>query len=253
MKRPREEISKEEFHRIIQELFPESSIVWKDVPQSEEPPDWYLTIEKERYAVEATTIVDLLQFPSDKNVSVLGIVNSLNSFIKRIDESAREQGILLGTYSIILHPIPNFHLHRKKITNDLLNYIRDTKDVLSAPEYTIDYGKGKKISIKKGNFNLDRVVGGTTMSKREGDIRIDLVRIVANTLAIKSDKLQGIPEPKILLLLDQYQYSFMVDWSSVIPLCPERMNFCCIFYVRPNDNSIILWANSPKWKALYTG
>jgi len=254
MKRPREVITKEEFHKVIQAIFPESSIVWKDVPQLEEPPDWFLTIDNERYAVEATTIDELIQLNKNELVSIFGITNSLTSFIKEIEQLAIDLGILSGTYFISIFPIPDFIQKKKLIKKVLLDYIRETKQLASASTHIIADIKGHKILITKGNFNKDCVIGGILTSVRlDGEVQKRLLQSVAHSLSMKSNKLHHIAEPKILLLFDRYPYSDMVDWTSVIHLCPEREYFCCICRIHPPDKTAILWANSPIWKAIGTG
>jgi hypothetical protein len=254
MKRPREVATKEEFHKIIQGLFPESIIVWKNVPQSEEPPDWYLKIDNDCYAVEATTIEDFIQLADNEFVSIFGITHTLTSFINGIEKTANEQGLLSGTYFISINPIPDFVYKKKIIKKKLLGYIRETKHLPSTRTHKIADLEGHKVIITKGPFNKDSVTGGVITSVRiDSEAQEKLLRAISHSLVVKSKKLSNVAEPKILLILDRYPFSDMLDWTSIVKQCQERENFCCICLIHPPDKSVILWANSPIWKAISIG
>ena len=254
MKRSHEEITRVEFDKIVKSIFPNSAIVWEDVPQHLEPPDWYLTLDNARYAVEATTIVDFLSITPTSKLSAPSVSASLSAFIKEVEKLAKDQDILSGAYIVTLCPIPNFAENRDKLRDDLLGYVRQTKTLPAAEEYILGYVREQSISIKKIHDDKDYVSAGISMGvKWEGESQKDLLGYVSNTLAEKVYKLRAISEPIILLLLDDFHYSFVADWSSAISLCPDKSRFCCICRIAPPDHNTILWANSSEWKAVVTG
>jgi hypothetical protein len=254
MKRTYEEITRIEFDKVAKSTFPNASLVWDEVPQHLEPPDWYLTLGNIRYAVEATTVVDFLSITPDSKLSAVNVSSTLFAFIKDVEKSAKDQEILSGAYIVTLCPIPNFSQNRKKLCDDLLDYIRQTKSLPSAPEFTLGYVRQQRVSIKKEHNNKDYVSAGLSMGvKWEGDAQEDLLQSISNALAEKVYKLRAVSQPIILLLLDEFHYSFMADWTSIISSCSDRVHFCCICRILPPDNSVILWANSPEWKAIATG
>jgi hypothetical protein len=251
MKRKYEEITKIEFDRLVKSIFPNASLVWHDVPQHIEPPDWYLTLDKNLYAVEATSVVDFLSFTFENRLSVINISTTLFAFIKEIEKSAKEEGILSGAYIVSLCPIPNFSANRKAIASHLLNYIRQTKTLQSAPEHTLGYVRHQRLSIIKEHDNKDYVYAAISMgAKWEGEAQQALLQSVSKAISEKAHKLRNVSEPFILLLLDGFQYSFMTDWTSVIASCPDRFHFSCICRISPPDSSVIVWAKSAEWKAI---
>ena len=254
MKRPYEEITKVEFDRLAKSTFPNASLVWDEVPQHLEPPDWYLTLNDIRYAVEATSVVDFLAITPESKLSALNVSTTLFAFIKDVEKSAKDQGILSCAYIVTLCPIPNFSQNRENLSDKLLNYIRQTKSLQSADEYTLGYVRQQRVSIKKEHNNKDYVSAGLSMGvKWEGEAQEHLSQLVSTALSEKLHKLRAVSEPIILLLLDEYHYSFMADWTSVIVSCPDRFRFCCICRILPPDGSIIIWAKSAEWNAITMG
>lgn len=248
MKRPYEEITKLEFDRLAKSIFPNASLVWDEVPQHLEPPDWYLNVNNMRYAVEATSVIDLLSITPDIKLSAINVSATLSEFIKDVEKSAKTQGILSGAYTVTLCPIPNFSENRKILADKFLNYISHTKSLQSAPEYTLGYVRQHCISIKKEHNDKDYVAAGISMGvKWEGEAQEDLSQLVSNALTAKVHKLRSVSEPIILLILDEYHYSFLADWTNVISSCPDRSHFYCICRIAPPDGNVILWAKDSAW------
>ena len=57
MKSKSEELCKSCFDKYLREQLPDSNVVWEDVEQRYEPPDFYLTIDNAKYAVEVTILI----------------------------------------------------------------------------------------------------------------------------------------------------------------------------------------------------
>jgi hypothetical protein len=227
--------------------------VWEDVPQNREPPDWFLTINKTRYAVEATTIEDFLIITPTSKLSAANVSATLFAFIKDIERAAIDQGILSGTYNITICPIPNFARNRQIFLDKFLCYIRQTQSLPYAEEYSLGYVRHEQVTIQKIHNKENRVMGGLLLGGRwEEEAQKDLLELVSKALVEKVYKLRSVSESKILLLLDDYHFSFMADWIKLISTCPERFHFCCISRIAPPDGSVIIWANSPEWKAITT-
>ena len=245
MKQPHEERCKVEFDKLARNIFPHSQLVWEEV--KDDPPDWFLTIDSVRYAVEATTIVELLA-STDYELSSVDVSASLHGFVKSIEKSAIKENILNGAYLITLCPIPNFAQNRRKLHNDLMDYIRNTRDLPNADEYTLGYVGHQRISIKKISGNKNDVTEGIFFGdKLEVDAQKDLAQFISQALSQKADKLRRITDPIILLLMDEYQYSFIADWNSAVNSCENRVQFDVICRVTPNEPSTILWSRSPNW------
>jgi|SRR5215207_4054752 len=250
MKRPYEEITRVEFDRLAKSIFPNASLVWEDVPRNLEPPDWYLTLNKIRYAVEATSVVDLLSITTEKKLPATNVSATLFALIKDVEKAAKAQGILSGAYSVNLCPIPNFSENRQILFDKMLAYIRQTKILQYAPSQTLGYVRYQRISITKVHNDKDGVFSGISLGvKRDGEPQAELIQLVSKALTEKMHKLRMISEPIILLLLDEYHYSFVADWTGVIEACSDRFHFCCICRISLPDESTVLWAKSEEWRA----
>jgi hypothetical protein len=248
MKRSYEEITKVEFDKLVKTIFPNASLVWEDVPQNLEPPDWYLTANNIRHAVEATSVVDLLSITPDSKLSAINVSATLSEFINDVEKSAKDQGILSGAYTITLCPIPNLSENRKILTDKFLNYISQTKSLQSAAEYTLGYVRQHRVSIKKEHNDKDYVAAGISMGvKWDGEAQEDLSQLVSNAVSAKVHKLRSVSEPIILLILDEYHYSSLADWINVISSCLDRFHFYCICRIAPPDGNAILWAQDLAW------
>lgn len=154
MKQLHEETSKIEFDKYIRIIFPFSQPVWEEVEN--DPPDWFLTIDNTLYAVEATTIVELLGLKNN-TLSSFSVSASLHNFVKSIESLAVKKGILNGTYIIKLCPIPNFSQHQRQLCKFFLNYIRNTRELPEADEKFDGYVGRNRISIRKLNNNENYV------------------------------------------------------------------------------------------------
>jgi hypothetical protein len=246
VKKKHEEICKAEFDTLVRTIFPQSQITWDDVKN--DPPDWFLSIDNSRYAVEATSIVEL----SDSmgiQLSSIDVITSLHKFIKSVEKSAIEEGILNGTYVVTLCPIPNFGRIRKKLHNDLIDYVRETRDLSKAKEHILRYVRHQRISIKKEHSDKSSIGEAVSFgAKWEGDAQKELEQFVMQALTKKVEKLNKVNDPIILLLLDAFHYSFMADWVSAINLCKNRIKFHTICRIVPNKPSDILWSRSSNWK-----
>jgi hypothetical protein len=254
MKRSYEENTRIEFDRLMRTIFPDASIVWEDVPEHVDPPDWYLELDNIRYAVEATSIVGLLPITLNRKIPTTNVSMTLYTFIKNVEKSARDQEILSGAYVVMLGPMPNFSENREKLSNDLLTYIRETRSFESASVCTLGFVRHQRIWIKKEHNNKNYVTAAISMGGMRGaDAQEELSQLVSRTLSQKTHKLRRVSEPIILLVLDEYHYSFLADWTKVISACPDRFHFYCICRISPADGNSILWTKTSGWKAITTG
>ncbi len=253
MKRRHEEICRAEFDKLAKSIFPDILLEWEEVPQHLEPPDWYLTVGQTRYAVEATSITEYVKTP-EAELSSASISASLSAFVNEVEESARQQGILSGAYIVSLCPIPDFPRNRAKFRNDLLDYIRQTQSLSSAPEHVLGYVEHQRVSITKAHAGDDYVAEMISFgAKWGGEAQQELTRLISDTLTTKARKLCDLSVPIVLLLLDAYNYSHLADWIPAVSMCTIKAHFSCICRIAPSDRSTILWANSPEWPALSSG
>lgn len=82
MKRGDEAFCTSEFEKFLRESLGKTSIVWEEVAISAEPPDYYLQLENQRFAVEVTSIRETIKI----NPSSL-TATGLSAASKRLVES----------------------------------------------------------------------------------------------------------------------------------------------------------------------
>ncbi len=137
MQSPSEEVCKRRFDAFLGQVSPAHKRCWHDVDPVAEPPDYYLELDEARYAVEVTTLTSELQLGS-RSVPQVGAVEALRGFVKAIEDRARRDHLLRGSYVVAFRrPIDDFHMLRQGIADSLLDYIRETSDLCSAPEEVV--------------------------------------------------------------------------------------------------------------------
>ena len=253
MKRKHEEIARSELEGLVEHLFPCTNVEWEEVPQELEPPDWFVTIGEDRYAVEATTVIEPID-TSNATLSAWGISVALSRLIEEIEGEAKEKGILSGAYVIFLCPVLNLAKTRSQIKQFALDYIRATQDLPSAPEKAFSLADDCTLSIKKLHCEsqyVAEVIGYKV--KPEWESRTEIVRLLAQTLAEKDIKLRNIAEPVILLILDAYYYAEASDWVEAISSISVPSRFECICRIAPFAQSTIIWAKSSRWMGQIRG
>ncbi|MBC7076858.1 MAG: hypothetical protein H5T92_00890 [Synergistales bacterium] len=248
MKRGHEEIARSEFDALLRRLFPAIPIAWEEVSQAQEPPDWYVQIDSERYAVESTSIFDRISTLSGQMPSS-SISATLHRFIDELEAVAVKEGILTGTYAVALCPIPDFPKVKEDLGRRLLDYIRDTQGVPIAPRTNIWKVGHRSIFIQKLSDEKRYVAKIISFDpKWEGEVQQELSRDLATVIETKKAKLVRIREPVILLILDTYHYADAEQWLQALLEIPSREAFHSICRIAPPDQTAILWSVHPKWQ-----
>jgi hypothetical protein len=105
MKSPNEEFCKAQFTTFLTTASSQTSIIWDE---GANPPDYDLTIDGVKYAVEVTALMERIQVGSI-TLPESGIIDSLWSLVDEIEATAQKQNILTGSYVVgFLHPIVDF-------------------------------------------------------------------------------------------------------------------------------------------------
>ncbi len=188
MKRRREEFAKSESDALIRRIFPAAAITWQEVPQAQEPPDWCLTIDRDMYAVEATSVFERIPTCSGQ-VSSGSISAALHRFIDEVEAIALREGILTGAYVVWLCPIPDFSARKAEIRRRLLDYIRDTQIVPTAPRADVlEVGPWRCISIQKLNNEKKFVAEVVSFDvKIESEVQQELSNAIDAVLTNKAE------------------------------------------------------------------
>jgi hypothetical protein len=245
-KRKDEEICRECFEVLAKVSLHCSTVEWYEVPKSDEPPDWFLTLDGKRFAVEATTITEVFKW----NDSMLGISARYRNLCKSIEKQAQAEGVLKGVYVVRLSPMADYRAIEPKLRDWLLEYIRDTVDQPSAREKVLVEEGPHRVSIQKLH-NKRNLIGEVILFgvRCEGEAIQRLSVLLQSTLKQKSKNLRQVTEPVILLLLDRYHYCDEGEWVLSLTRVEERSFFHTICRIAPPDGSSLLFTKETSWPA----
>lgn len=244
MARLDEEFAKESFSRIFPRLGISEQVVWE---RGTEPPDFFLTLGAELYAVEVTRIVGQIELngrrePKRKSAAIL------QRFADELQDTAREQGILRGAYVLWLEPTDDFKEVAPKARLAFLDYVSRTKDLASAPGETVLKKRGLHWSITKFHDNKTYLLA--TRSEGTGGLLSEVVKDFPGLLSIaletKAAKLAALSMPRILLLVDDYHYADEQLWCHEV-LVPFHQTFHTIARVFQEYECQILWSTKSSW------
>lgn len=250
MKRRFEETTKASFDDLLKRLLPTKTIVWEEVPQAHEPPDWYLQVGTDRYAVEATSISRHYSTQTGEKPEN-SIIATLNRFVKEIEVTAIKEGSLSGGYIISLCTIPNFSKVKGKIREKILNYIQCTRNVSVADCCNVWEANDWPIKIQKikgqPNF-VEFTFSGDPML--ECEIKERLFKLLATSIEAKKERLKHILEPIILLVLDAFDLADDKLWNQAVLEIPAREAFHAICRIAPPEPAMILWSARRDWQPI---
>lgn len=250
MKSASEEFCKSCFDKYLRELLPDSNIVWEDVEQRHEPPDYYLTLNSAKYAVEVTILILKADIGTKKALPIGIVRDILRKFvIDDVETTAKENNILHGAYLVIFSkPITNFTSVKGGIQDALLSYICGTQGVSKAPSRVIYKSGRQECSIEKVHGDEDKVVmGGPIISRWEDEALIEAQQLLDDRLSEKEHRLRKISYPKILLLHNKYHLAEYEIFKKCISTSPFLLSFQAVFLVESNGKSFMLYSKDQVW------
>lgn len=214
-KRQDEEFCKHTFHSFLAHFYRSDNLFWEPVSPCQEPPDYYLRILNQRYAVEVTTVMEP---PSPNHWQAPSAEESrLYRLVKRVERQAEQRGHMQGSYVVEGGPVDNFGTCQRKLRQALLEYIRRTREPIEAPRVVLHRSRRSEWAIRK--YARYRNVIKLVAPKGLGDhwreeVCCRLRERIAERLDTKAKKLQGLSMPVILLLFDQYHYARRSAWTE---------------------------------------
>jgi len=191
MKSKSEEFCKDRFDRFLKGLLPNSTISWEEVAPADEPPEFYLSVDGTKYAVEVTILMQKAGVGAREPLPVGTIRDLLRRFVTdEVQSVARQQHYLHGTYLVTFSkPIDNFTNVKTAIQNELLSYIRTTQGLSKAPLEVIHKCGRQKCQIEKIRGGEDRVVmGGPAMFSWEGEAIVVVQQLLERS--IRTERMQ---------------------------------------------------------------
>jgi hypothetical protein len=247
MKREEEEYCKAKFDEYLKGLGLSLVIKWCPVAQKDEPPDYYLYLYGDKYAVEVTVLVESINVGTLK-LSRIAILRYLYQFVKDIELEAKRRNILHGTYVVTIHkPIENFDFQKDIIQNNLFSYIDGTQNFENAPKFIAYDVDRQTVKIQKANNKRNTISLLPIVGKREWEMAIDISNILEEAIIIKKGKLGKINLPKILILYDAYNTASKDQYFDCLSKLPLLASFHTIFVVSDFEGNFVLYTENADW------
>jgi len=254
MKRADEEFCKAQFDTFIKQFFTLPEVIWEEVAQRDEPPDYYLFLGNTRFAVEVTTLMELVSVSASSRLPHFHIHRLLEQFVDNVEEIARKEGYLQGNYLVAFSTaIDNLTDVQDGMRDKLLEYIQTTSIVETAPLETVferiaPQQRSQRCGIQKLGSKPNRVVvGGPVWSKWEGEAAEGICDLLSESLNTKADKLRGIGEPKILVLLDEYRFANRQMYEDCVHRLSSLAHFHTVFVVWDQNEGFPLYSHNLDW------
>lgn len=229
--------------------------------KQQDPPDYILTVNGDDFAVEITTTRVL------RDVSIgAGQIgeetyeHSHTNFIDELDSTARQSGILHGTYVVAFRkPMADsdFRRVRKNVREKLLDYIDNTKRRVTAPARSIRYQDRYVCSVEKLGTGNDLVAESftdvawpesTEVKSRTCKILQTAVTEKKESFLTKSQVEKSVLNlPRILLLLNTYGFADRSLYSDCVTSIRHLNFFHSIFIVQLDGTGYVLHSQEPSW------
>jgi len=181
------------------------------IKEGKEPPDYFLTINDQEYALEITTIMLNVTLGS-KNIPEFGYVSFIDEIEKEIEAEAKKRGILDGTYLICSFG-PFKKLSKSKIKDNAIEYIKKHQNIEKGHWQTIYKEGDRKIEILKVGTASKLVDGGSispdfSLRWRENIPKEACIRLeVCLKDKYENEKLRKVRLPIISVLYNEYFHS----------------------------------------------
>jgi hypothetical protein len=225
-----EEWCRDEFDRWLRAEHAHASIQWE--PGSD-PPDFWLTFNRRRFAVEVTRLVD-----RDETTVTAWLWREVN----KIEQRLRTAGGLHGTYRVSFDSDPAEYRApspaqrrdlRTRLSTFLEDYIRRTAGSEKEPERATTLGPAVQCRISKVSPE-DHMIGSAGPNGAGGwedDVQRQVAPLLANALKQKASLARSYPAV-VLILHDEYLCAAQGLLRECAQSMPETREFHTIYVVR---------------------
>jgi hypothetical protein len=240
-----EERCKDAFNVFLEQRYQERDITWVGGDRNK-PPDYYLKLCANQYAVEVTSILETVTLGSAA-IPHIAVDKSVKEFIDDIQKDLISKGFLNGAYIVHYKPLSDFGKQKQIISIRIKDYIQSTQNVLFAPaEDIIGHGHFRWY-IYKLHSDKNYLSRTTTDAKFESEAVDELCKLLNKTLEAKTKKLKAILLPKILLLHDRFAWIDVAQWRQYMSKLNYLDNFHTIFLVSEKSRDSILRSIETSW------
>ncbi len=232
--------------------------------EENDPPDFWVTVDGERFAAEVTSIVARQDYRA-----------TCGKLKRSIRDSVKEQGSVDGSYALLIMRHPRLPKSTSRewwsLVAQAASFIIATRDAESTEEVRLLENTDGHLGIKKVSAR-GTAVGtiGPIDAKREGEIQEELQPLMAARLTEKRQKLENKRIPSacsgvMLLLYDASGYASSTDARKALLSVAGHGWFHSIFWAasftdRPNRLSpadpgrfgTFLYSRNEKWRMSLT-
>ena len=208
MKSKTEELCRSKFDEFMRAISESSSIRWQGVAQRDEPPDYYLYLNGAKYAVEVTSLMEKSEV-GNLELPQIAVVASLWQLVDEVETTARRNDFLNGAYVVSFSgPLADFRKIRGRLFDNLLTYVKATRNLSTAPEQVV-FQQGIQACTIQKHHDQKSYIGKVPPSrvKWEAEIAEEICALLEERVNAKHHKLREISDPKILLLYDAYHFA----------------------------------------------
>jgi hypothetical protein len=215
----------------------------------EDPPDFYVTVERERFAVEVTNLMDEIE-TGGADIPRLSYTNSVHKLTIEIEEESRNSGTLRGHYVLWVNgPFENFSKLKKHIKSKSMVFLEQTKNtspgygeyLLAADEtgaiLTTDFTdqppevlQGEAVFCfiwKKDDCSnhLSLIITSPKFMDWKVELERDACKLLQRSISEKCDKLKDVTSKRILLLPDLSRFMDLKVYQKCVAKLHGLENF----------------------------
>jgi len=227
--------------------------------EENDPPDFWVTIENVKYAVEVTSIVSNYEYEA-----------LCQGFEEEIESEAKDRNVLKGNYALFIMGKPEIPKRMSKGRKDLLDkaiaYICDTNSQSCAIRQKIYEKAGRYIAIEKlSDTNASVGLVGLFGTKWEKEAKEELFSLIQKSVAQKRAQLEkkivsDLDNQLILLLYDAYGFCGKQATREACQRVKGKEKFHSIFWAAsfsnkpntlypesPGRNGFFLFSKNSDW------
>jgi len=223
----------------------------------EDPPDFYLFLGEDAFAVEVTSTQVLRQPKLGAEPIIEETFRHSHSRIAHDLERMSDARGFSGRYILSFdQPIASrrYSIVRKDLLDELVNAVGRSQNSSETSSQDILLDNTLLCWLFRGGEGRMKVhvATGDDASTESPEFRAFVGEILQRAIAQKKSKLEAkaISHPLILLLLNTYSFAVRSDYMSALDSIPERHAFHSIFLVAGDGAGQMLQSRRKKWMPL---
>jgi hypothetical protein len=241
-----EEYCKSQFDNWLRSTYSAAEIDWEYVSVGQQPPDFYLTLDGKKYAVEVAIVMRHPQV-GDKRIPDAQIDHALRRFVLDVAIKCRKDGVLLGAYFVNFpQGVANFGKIKTRLETQIVNYVKQTQMMESCEAKQITINDQMICEIDKmHNEGAYIATIGLGYGGSETKIYKDFCPELKRELADKVRVLKKIKEPCILLLDDEFYLAGPNLWRACLLNITDNNimeRFHTVYVIGGGNNDFLLYS-----------